>query len=401
MRIIKFDCFSGISGDMTLGAFLDAGLDKNILLGLPQKLNLPTVEIKIKTVVKNGLTAVKVDVLYPHEHVHRHLKDIEAIIDGGKISERAKHIAKQIFHKLAGAEARVHNTTLEKVHFHEVGALDAIIDIVGVAVAYDALEIKQAFCSAIAVGGGMIDIAHGRYPVPAPATAYLLENFTISQGPVKKELVTPTGAAILSTLIDPEEQGTIPEFKVTQIGYGAGSSDIKLIPNVLRVMIGEAATDMDGDQLLLIESNIDDMNPELLPHLLEQVMQAGAVESFLTPVIMKKGRPGFVFTAICHYAKEYQVMNALFKESTTIGIRKYRIDRNKLQRTARQMQTSLGSINVKEIHLMDGTMRRTPEYEDCKKIALERQESLVKVQEKLFAEINQLSAQIELNNTAS
>jgi len=390
MKIIYFDCFSGISGDMVLGAFIDAGLDYEIIASLPGKLNIPQVKIEINKVVKNGLTATKVDVNCPHEHVHRHLKDITIIINNSSISENAKELARQIFRKLAESEARVHNTDINDVHFHEVGALDAIVDIVGAAVAYDALGIKKAFVSAINVGGGMVEIAHGTYPVPAPATAYLLENFVIHHSSVKKELVTPTGAAILKVLVGMDREFN-PSFNIKNIGYGAGTADLEKTPNVLRIMIGEIEDSYNSDNKLIIECNIDNMDPQIFPYLIEQVMNAGAVDAYVTPVIMKKGRPGHLFTAVCSTLEENKVTDIIFKESTTIGVRKIRTERSKLKRKIFKMDTSLGNIQVKEMLLPNGDVRRTPEFEDCKKIAEQSELSLKEIQETLMAEINRKS----------
>lgn len=390
MKIIYFDCFSGISGDMVLGAFIDAGLEPEIITSLPEKLNILQVKIEINKVVKNGLSATKVDVICPHEHVHRHLGDITKIIDDSSIAENAKTLAKKIFHKLAESEARVHNTDIDSVHFHEVGALDAIVDIVGAAVAYTSFEIERAFVSEINVGGGMVEIAHGTYPVPAPATAYLLENFTINYSNLKKELVTPTGAAILRVLVGRDRQFN-PSFNVKNIGYGAGTADLEKTPNVMRIMVGEIEESYNSDNKLIIECNIDNMDPQIFPYLIEQVMNAGAVDAYITPVIMKKGRPGHLFTAVCSTLEEKNVTDIIFKESTTIGVRKIRTERSKLKRRIFKMDTSLGNIQVKEMILPDGDKRRTPEFEDCKKIAKKSDLSLRKIQEILLAEINSVT----------
>jgi uncharacterized protein (TIGR00299 family) protein len=389
MKIVYFDCFSGISGDMLLGAFIDAGLESSVLTGLPEKLNLPQVTVKIVKVLKNGLSATKVHVDFLPEHVHRHLADIEKIIDVANIPDKVKVTAKSIFFKLAEAEARVHGTHISKVHFHEVGALDAIVDITGAALAYHTLNIEKAYCSAISVGGGSVKMAHGTYPVPAPATAYLLENFHIKQGPVQKELVTPTGAAVLATLCEREK---VPEYNLIATGYGAGSADLKETPNVLRVQIGKTgALDAEkSDEVLLLECNIDDLNPQIFPYLIETVLKAGAVEAFLTPILMKKGRPGYLFSVLCHSEKEQDILNVIFNETTSIGVRKQKLSRTILNRKLLKMDTSLGVVQVKEIEMQNGSLRRMPEFEDCKKIALKTGKALKDIRQILISELNSI-----------
>jgi uncharacterized protein (TIGR00299 family) protein len=373
---------------MILGAFIDAGADVKLLKNLPAKMNLPQVEIKINKVVKNGLSATKVDVLYPHEHVHRHLSDIIDIIENSDIPESAKLRAIKIFTRLAKSEARVHNTNIEKIHFHEVGALDAIIDITGSSLLFDSLNIDKVYTSAISVGGGMVKMAHGLYPVPAPATTYLLENFDIKFGPVEKELATPTGAAIVSTLVT--EKTPLPSFAIDSIGYGAGTSNFENVPNALRVTIGKIETTQTHDHALMLECNIDDMSPEIIPYLIEQVMEAGAVDAFVTPIIMKKGRPAYLFNVLTHPEKEDDVFSVIFKETTTIGVRKQKFERTILNRTFRKMKTAFGELSIKEISMFDGSIRRTAEYEDLKKIAKESGKPLKEIQREIEFKLNNL-----------
>ncbi len=387
MRIMYLDCFSGISGDMFLGASIDAGLDPEALIQLPAKLNLPQVKIEISKKVKTGLSATKVDVIYPKEHVHRHLSDIEKIIDTGDISDTIKVLAKKIFTRLAEAEAEMHGITIEKVHFHEVGALDAIIDITGAALAYVTLKIDKVFNSPISVGGGMVKMAHGLYPVPAPATAYLLSGFEVKHGPVDKELVTPTGAAILSVFTENLEN-EIPNYKIESVGYGAGTLDFETVPNVLRLTLGTIQESYDFDMTVQIDFNVDDMNPQLLPYLIEKVMDAGAVDAYVTPIIMKKGRPGHLFTIVCNETEEQKILNIVFSESTTIGVRKTKTVRTKLKRKSYKVDTSYGKVQVKEIILPDGENRILPEYEECKRIAKEIGKPLKEIQQKLFCELS-------------
>ena len=386
MRVLYFDCFSGVAGDMILGAFIDAGADAELLGNLPDRMNLPQVEIKINKVVKNGLSATKVDVVYPHEHVHRHLNDIVEIIEASDIPNTAKTLAIKIFARLAESEARVHNIDIEKIHFHEVGALDAIIDITGSSLLFESLSIDKVFTSAISVGGGMVKMAHGLYPVPAPATTYLLENFDVKFGPVERELATPTGAAIVSTLVT--EKTPLPSFSIDAIGYGAGTADFENVPNALRVTIGELETKQMHDHALMLECNIDDMSPEIIPYLIEQVMEAGAVDAFVTPIIMKKGRPAYLFNVLTHPEKEANILSVIFKETTTIGVRKQKFDRTVLKRTFRKMETAFGELSIKEISMLDGSFRRTAEYDDLKIIAKKSGKPLKEVQRQIEFEIN-------------
>ncbi len=386
MKIINFDCFSGISGDMTLGAFIDLGVDKDILLSLPKKLKLEQVKFEINKVNKNGITATKVDVIFPHEHVHRHLADIEKIIDNGNISDDVKLLSKKIFMKLAEAEANVHGTTIDKIHFHEVGALDAIFDIVGVVSCFVELEIEATYCGNISVGGGMVKMAHGLYPVPAPATSYLLNSFSISPGPVEKELVTPTGAAILATLI--EEPNTRPIFTIQKSGFGAGTITHDEVPNVLRISIGELSDDKKQNTCIMIETNIDDMNPQFYPILLGKLLDAGANDAYLTPILMKKGRPAHTLSVLCNEKNESELLNIIYFETTTIGVRSYKVNKKHLKRKLLKMNTSLGELQIKEITLPDNSIKRMPEFDDCVKIATEKKLAVKFVYDKILTEIN-------------
>ena len=386
MKIINFDCFSGISGDMILGAFLDLGVEKAVIESLPQKLNLEQVKLEIKKVDKNGISATNVDVIFPHEHVHRHLADIEKIVDYGDLSDKVKILSKKIFNKLAEAEAKIHGTTPDKIHFHEVGALDAIVDIVGVASCFTELDISAAYCGNISVGGGMVKMAHGLYPVPAPATSILLNGFTISQGPVEKELVTPTGAAILSALVN--EPKSRPSFTLIKSGFGAGNMTHEQIPNVLRISIGEIDMELIKDEALMIETNIDDMNPQLYPDLIKNLFKSGAHDTYLTPILMKKGRPAHTLSVLCDDKNESEILRTIFQETTTIGVRTYKVQKNSLKRKLIITNTSFGDLQVKEIELPDKTIKRMPEFDECVRIAEELNVAVKFVYDKVFSEIN-------------
>jgi len=386
MKILNFDCFSGISGDMTLGAFLDLGVNKEVLLSLPNKLKLEQVKFEINKVNKNGISATKVDITFPHEHVHRHLSDIEKIIDNGKISNEVKSLSKKIFRKLAQAEANVHGTTPDKIHFHEVGALDAIFDIVGAASCFVKLGIEATYCGNISVGGGMVKMAHGLYPVPAPATSFLLNGFSISSGPVEKELVTPTGAAILATLV--KEPNSRPTFTILKSGFGAGTITHDEVPNVLRISIGELSVAKNRSEAIMIETNIDDMNPQFYPILLDKLLKAGANDAYLTPILMKKGRPAHTLSVLCNEKDETDLLNIIYQETTTIGVRSYKVNKKHLKRKLIQMDTSFGMLQVKEITLPNSNIKRVPEFDDCVKIAKEKKLAVKFVYDKIISEIN-------------
>jgi uncharacterized protein (TIGR00299 family) protein len=336
-------------------------------------------------VVKEGLSATKVEVIIPQESEHRHLKQIVEIIDQGDLPAEAKKLAIKIFNRLAEAEAKVHNVAKEEIHFHEVGALDAIVDITGAALAFTAMGIEKVYSGTISVGGGQVKMAHGLYPVPAPATAYLMENMDIRFGPLKKELVTPTGAAILSVLRENEE---VPSYRIKQIGYGAGTANHPGIPNVLRLVIGELEAGFKTDKVISLECNIDDMNPQIFPYLIEKILSAGALEAYVTPVVMKKGRPAYLFTALVYADKENEISEIIFRETTTIGIRRTKMERYKLERNLLQVDTKFGKVAVKEVLKSDGKKYRYAEFEECKRIAAERNLPLIDVQKTLQNELN-------------
>ncbi|KAA3618020.1 MAG: nickel pincer cofactor biosynthesis protein LarC [Calditrichaeota bacterium] len=367
MKVLYFDCLSGISGDMTLGALVDAGFPAAKLTSLPQMLYLPQVKITVEKVQRTAIAATKVNIFYPEEHVHRHLKDIYEILDKSELNESVKDRAKLIFEKLAGAEAQIHGTEIEQVHFHEVGALDAIMDITGVALAFDFFGIEEARVNTIPVGGGTVKCAHGIMPVPAPATALLLENFTIKFGPVEKELATPTGAAILAALAMPA--AGIPDFKILKTGFGAGTLEFDEIPNVLRVFIGESSAADRRDTVWQFDCNLDDMNPEIIPWVIEKLIDAGALDAWATPILMKKGRPGFVLSALSPVDKHDAIRDLIFRETTTIGVRESKVNREKLQRASIEIESEFGPVKFKKIIRPNAEIHLAPEFDECKNIA--------------------------------
>jgi uncharacterized protein (TIGR00299 family) protein len=380
MKLAYFDCFSGISGDMTLAALLDAGCPLATLRGDLEGLDVPGWTISAEKVWKNGMAATLIRVTSEDQTKHRGLLAILEILQKSKLSEPVKKNASEIFRKLGEAEAAVHAVPLENIHFHEVGAVDAIVDIVGACIGFQVLGIEKFACSALNVGGGTAKMAHGVLPVPAPATAKLLEGKPTYSNGVAKELVTPTGAAIVATLC--ESFGPQPAMSVSAIGYGAGSADLEEQPNVVRIMIGEAAGKaLPGfhEEISIIEANLDDMNPQIYGYFLEKALAAGALDVYTTPVQMKKNRPGTLLTLLCKPADTNALMSLIFAETTTLGARTYTAERRTLPRETVNVHTQYGDVLVK-LARVNGTIRHVaPEYEDCRKLACEKNVPLQQV----------------------
>jgi hypothetical protein len=369
-RLAYFDCISGASGDMILGALVDAGVQIENLQETADRLGIAGLRLEARQVKRGELHASKVDVHAPHEHKHRHLHHIEEILNKAELLVPVRESAIRIFRRLAEAEARVHHTTPEKIHFHEVGAVDAIADVVCSVAGLHFLNIEQIAVSTFPLGGGTVKCEHGVIPVPAPATVELLRGYPSRPGPVDFELVTPTGAAILTTLAKPEAR---PVFMPKQIGYGAGGREFENLPNVLRLIVGEAAVTETSDTAILLETNIDNMNSELYPHVIERLLEAGAMDAFLVPIIMKKGRPGILLSALLPPEKINDALAVIYGETTTLGVRMTTVARSKLRRWQDRRQTSLGEVEIKiaEWKTPEGTTRRTfsPEFEACKRLA--------------------------------
>lgn len=371
MTLAYFDCFSGISGDMTLGALVDAGLPIEVLRSELAKLNFPGYTLSSEKVRRSGLAATKVHVILDEkEQPARHLSDIQNIINGSSLSPAVKQKSLNIFQRLAEVEAKVHGTTHDKVHFHEVGAVDAIVDIVGSVIGLEHLGITEIIGSPLNLGSGTVHTAHGKLPVPAPATAELLKNIPLYSSSITFELTTPTGAAIISTLAS--SFGPLPQMTISRIAYGAGNKDIPGQPNVLRLMIGEPVSMYDEDTSIVIESNIDDMNPQAYGHVIDTLMSKGANDVYLTPVIMKKGRPAILLSVLTDKEHSDILLDVIFRETTSIGVRIQEVGRKKLRREVRTIETSYGKIRMKISKRGDEVMTITPEYEDCKKIAAEK-----------------------------
>src|SRR5579859_1601757 len=392
MKLAYFDCFSGISGDMTLGALLDAGCAVEHLRYELSGLQVPGWELAVEKVWKNGMAATYVRVKTEDQAKHRSLSAILEILEKSQLAARVRQRAAAIFRRLGEAEASVHDVPLEKIHFHEVGAVDAIVDIVGACIGFEALGIEKFACSALNVGGGTAKMAHGVLPVPAPATAKLLQGKPTYSNGVQKELVTPTGAAIVATLC--EAFGPQPAMSVNAIGYGAGTADLEGQPNVVRIMVGEevaagsgfekdaqgkpAATGFD-EEIAVIEANLDDMNPQIYGYFLEKALAAGALDVYTTPVQMKKNRPGVLLTVLCKPGDTQGLMALVFEETTTFGARTYRAQRRVLPREWVNVATQFGDVRVKVSRVNGSVLHAAPEFEDCKRVADEKNVPLQRV----------------------
>jgi uncharacterized protein (TIGR00299 family) protein len=355
---------------MTLGALVDAGADLAAINAGVASLGLPGVKIAVSEVRKLGFRAAQVSIEHEPEEKHRHLHHITDMIDQSQLTPPQRELAKQIFTRLGEAEARVHGTTIRKVHFHEVGAVDSIADIVGAAIGFSLLGIERVACSPIPTGCGFIEIAHGRVSVPAPATAELLKGIPLAASDVEAELTTPTGAAIVATLA--QSFGPAPPMTIEKIGYGAGTRDLESQPNLLRLLVGQATDDRTGEQVWTLETNLDDTTGELIGHACEKLLAAGALDVTATPMQMKKGRPGVSISVICAKSDIETLEAILFRETGTLGIRRWPVERHTLRRETRTVETPLGPIAGVVAFLDDATPRFSPEYEACRRVADER-----------------------------
>ena len=372
MKVLYYDCFSGISGDMNLGAMIDLGIDVSFLRSELEKLNLEGWELISEKSQRHGISGTKVTVRQTkHEHVHRHLPDIERIIKGSALSDKVKDLSMKIFMRIAEAESKVHGVALDHVHFHEVGAIDSIIDIAGAAICYNALDVDAVHVSELELGSGFVMCDHGRLPVPAPATSEIVRGIPIKLGGVDFEATTPTGAAIVTAL--GTRFGNQTALSITKTGYGIGQREHPTVPNVLRVFLGETAGDrIQGHRAVLLETNIDDMNPEFYEHLSEKLFMAGAADVFFTQVIMKKGRPGVKLSVICEKGAEGRLKEIIFTESTTVGMRTFEFSKDTLAREIFKLNTLYGEVTFKRSLFNGRQVSLKPEYEECRKIALER-----------------------------
>ncbi|MCB2341914.1 nickel pincer cofactor biosynthesis protein LarC [Clostridium estertheticum] len=440
MKILYYDCFSGISGDMNLGALLDLGIDEKYLIDELSKLNLNGYEIKVSRDIRKGIEGTKVDVLlqehshghsheevselhlhghhhddahgeHNHEHIHndnegdhmhvhagiehihkdqRNLNDIEKIINLSELNSKVKELSMEIFMKVALAEAKVHGKPLYEIHFHEVGAVDSIVDIVGAAICLNYLNVDKIMSSSVELGGGFVKCAHGLIPVPAPATVEILKGIPVKLGAVPFETTTPTGAAILAANVCEFKDDN--NFIINKIGYGIGNRDTE-IPNVLRVMLVEEVDKVSNEEYddvtveQIIECNIDDMNPELYEYIIDMVFNEGALDAYITPIIMKKGRPSVKISILCEEDKTTRMKEILFRETTTLGVRSFKVDKTKLKREFIKVNTSYGEVTVKESYYKGEKIKSKFEYEECKRIAKSTGVPISEVYEKLRNEI--------------
>jgi uncharacterized protein (TIGR00299 family) protein len=404
---LYLDCFSGASGDMLIGALIDCGLDFDLLRGELKKLGVEGYELSLSRADRSGISASKFDVLLhshdhdhehhhhedhhehhhehhhhehhheqqhhhhqEHEHEHRSLSEIKRIIASSKLADGIKERAQTIFQRIGEAESKIHNIPIESVHFHEVGAIDSIVDIVGACIGLDALKIDRIISSPLHVGSGTFKCAHGTYPVPGPATAELLRGVPIYSAEIEGELVTPTGAAIISTLAS--SYGPMPMMRIERIGYGAGTRNYPKFPNVLRAVIGALESDADRtpSAITVVEANIDDLNPQVFGHLMDRALAEGALDIFYTPVQMKKNRPGVLLTLLCRPEDRVKMCEIIFRETTTLGVRFRNEQREILRREHVTVETIYGPIKIKVARGQDGrVVNYAPEFEDCRAAA--------------------------------
>jgi len=368
MKLLYLDPFSGISGDMFLGLLADLGLDRKLLASELERLALPGWHIDWRLETRMGIAGTRADVCCQREARHRHWSEIDRLLAESGLPNQAAVIARKIFRALGEAEARVHGQTLEEVHFHEVGALDAIIDISAAALGLQLLGINRVISAPLPIHHGFVATEHGRLPLPAPAVAALLEGRPICQTSAEKELVTPTGAAIAVTVA---EFAPLPAMQLIRVGYGVGNRELDDRPNLLRGFLGDTDDQarLDRDEISILECNLDDSNPEWLGQLLDSLIQQGALDVSLTPLLMKKNRPGQLLTVLVHPEQEAELAWQIMRESSAIGVRSSRSRRYKLQRSSAAVATPVGTIAVKLIYAGDELLRVTPEFESCRALA--------------------------------
>ncbi len=383
MRILYYDCFAGISGDMNLGAMIDLGVDPDYLIAELQKLNIEGFHLEIQKDIRRGISGTKATVVIenPENEKHRHLRHVEELVNQSSLSTEVKSLSLKIFDLIAVAEGKVHNISKERVHFHEVGALDSIADIVGAAICLDYLKVDKVMSSSIQLGGGMVKCAHGIMPVPAPATALIVQNVPVKTGLVQHEATTPTGAAILVATVDEFTEQT--DFQIRKTAYGIGQRDVSEVPNVLRVYLSDSVDSADQismEPAWMLECNIDDMNPEWYDHLFGKLFEAGASDVFITPIIMKKSRPANKLSVLCSKTKVAEMKSIIFRNSTTIGLREYPVTKTVLDRQEKEIETELGKIRIKCSYFQGKEIRFKAEFEDLKKLANDHGLSLNEVE---------------------
>ena len=394
MRCIYFDCSNGASGDMIVAALLDAGLPLQTLRRELRRLNLPRYRIKAAKVARRGIAGTQFDVIvHARRHEHRRLKDVLDIVRRSTLSDRVQGDVERIFRRLARAEASVHGTTPDRIAFHEVGAVDSIVDVVAAAVALEQLGVTEIAVSPFAVGSGAVVCQHGRFPVPAPAVVELLKGFPVVPGELEMELTTPTGAAVLTTLGG--HFGKMPPQTIESAGYGAGARDPAEMPNLLRVIIGEKLSPAQSDRMWVLETNIDDMPAELFEVLFEKLFAAGVMDVFTTAIQMKKGRPAVKLSVIAPGEVRSRAEEIIFRETTTFGIRAYEVERRKLERQSVQVRTRFGPVRVKLGRMHGELLTASPEYEDCRRAAARSGGALREVYEEARRAAHLLASSIQ------
>jgi len=388
MKILYYDCSSGISGDMNLSALLDLGIDKTYLECELKKIDLIGYQLNVEKTKRKSITGTKLQVIITKKQKHHRLyKDIKEIIQQSGIDNKAKEISLKIFEVIANAEAKVHGTTPDNVHFHEVGAIDSIVDIVGAGICIAYLNPDQIIFSPPELGSGLIECAHGTLPVPAPATTEILKDIPVKMGNCVFESTTPTGAAIIAALAD--KVTTTFDFMYNKVGYGIGHKEDPKMLNILRVFLGEQKTNMDIDTepAMLLECNIDDMNPEHYEYAMEQLLEHGALDVFITPIIMKKSRPGNLLSVICSSNLSDNMKKIIFTNTSSIGIRETDIIKNNLKREIKKINTQLGEISVKFTFLDGEILHKKPEYNECKALAKQHNLTIKEVSEIINKEL--------------
>jgi uncharacterized protein (TIGR00299 family) protein len=387
MKLAYLDCLSGISGDMLLGALVDVGVELAPLQAAIDSLGLASVRLVQSEVKRKGFRATKIDVQHEPEHAHRHLHHIVDKIEASSVlTPPQKDLAKRIFTLIGEKEAFVHGTEIRKVHFHEVGAVDSIADIVAGAVGITALGVDRIYCSPIPTGTGFIEIEHGRVSVPAPATAEILRGVPLAPSSVPFELTTPTGAAVAVTVAD--GYGPLPAMKMERIGYGAGTRELKEQPNILRLIVGETDSSPTSDQVWVLETNLDDVSGEIIGHTTTKLFEAGALDVYTTAIQMKKNRPGVLLSVLCPAELQAKLEKIIFRETGTLGIRRWLASRHKLDRKAHTVMTAWGAIEGKLAVLSDGSPCFSPEFEACRRVSETQQVPLKDVYEAALRAFN-------------
>ncbi len=394
MKTLYFDCFAGASGNMLLGALVGLGVASDELHSELAKMDVPAFEIVFETRDKSGIAALHADVRVPDEKNHRHLHHIEGIITNSALSDGVKSRALSIFRTLAAAEAKVHGIDISKVHFHEVGALDAIIDIVGCCICFEKLGIESFASSKLHVGSGFVEMAHGKFPVPPPAVAEILRDAPVYSTEITGELVTPTGAAIIATVC--KSFGPIPEIRIEKVSYGAGTRDYMNFPNAIRLIVGRSSSGGHLSKLLLIETNVDDITGQTLGYLMEKAFEAGALDCWFTPIQMKKNRPATQISILCTVEARSAMIELLYLETSTLGARVIEVERDCLPRVTKKIGTRFGEITVKVAKYQDRVVSAKPEYGELRRAAAEFGLPLLKVESEVDAIIGKLISDDEI-----